>query len=634
METLLPNKPDHLPPELLQQILECLVPQPPEAGETKPVAYDQMVEGEPWYDFIQNRRSLASFALASRACNNMVTPLLYRHVAIYDEISLVLFFRTLIEHPEYGEWTRFLSYHMTLTDAAVIREIRRAMSTYLPNMNPASEPRHLMHAIKSALLGMETSLPRLQLRHGHFDEVPQALVNFTLMLCGRLDTLLLQVPICDEQLDYDALFSRMEAAKTHFQEYEPDRRLFSSIRTLLMQGDPELVRHLMHEKCDCEIPEIWGSQPRTYHKLLQCLPNLNSLEVTADDGVWNHPLDDSGFWGNEQTTPYLAGIRQVYLHASSSCPGNLYLLMKNAPDLETLYVDSRPDELYVPGPGLDFEHGDPQSFDVALKKFGKKLRELDVSFYDVTGNEGLIGPRGRLTQLASMKRLEKLCVQLGALYGAPAAAAELQMLDLLPPNLVELTLDDWWWAYAKKAKKMAKKWDDQQKIAHYKANAAYRTMAVKMLMLMAETVRTKMPKLQKVMLLCKIPWTWMLPGSEMTAESHFEGVTSAFESNGVKFLVECDEHWQPELETWDNRNGGGPGLRATTCVRPTPMDMDGGHYEHFTNPFDAVVGLNNLLNLASTTLDGAYMGPPMDPPVGGDDFFMDDYYAHDPFDFE
>ncbi|KAK3983975.1 hypothetical protein QBC44DRAFT_337804 [Cladorrhinum sp. PSN332] len=578
------SQPKSLPSELFQQILECLLPQPPEVGETKPVAYDQMVEGEPWYEFTRGRRALVNFALTSRTCNNMATPLLYRTVAIYDETSLVLFFRTLIEHPDYGEWTRFLSYHMTLTSDVAIRETRRAMSTYLPNFKPASEPRFLMHAIRGALYGMETSFQNLRHKFGHFDEVPQALVNFTLMLCDKLDTLLLQVPICDDQTDYVALVSRMEAARKHFAEYDPERNLFSSIQTLLMQGDPELVRHLMHEKCDCEIPEIWGAQPRSYYKLFQCLPSVKTLEVTADDGAWNHPLDDST-WVFESPRPYLTGIRQVFLHSSSSCPGNLYLLMKNAPDLVSLYVDSRPDENYFPGPGMDFEHGDPQSFDVALKKFSKNLRELDVSFYDVTGNEGLIGPRGRLTQLAEMDKLEKLCVQLGALYGAPAAAAELLLLDLLPPNLVELTLDDWWWAYAKKAKKMAKKWDDQQKIAHYQANAAYRTMAVKMLMLMAQSVRSRLPKLQKVMLLCKIPWTWMLPDSGIPADSHFEDVTSVFKINGVEFVVECDEHWQPDLETWNQKEVGGPGLRAMTCMRPTAMDVDGGYHNHF-NHFD------------------------------------------------
>ncbi|KAK4160664.1 hypothetical protein QBC43DRAFT_325027 [Cladorrhinum sp. PSN259] len=577
-----PNmKPESLPPELFQQIMECLLPQPPEIGETKPVAYDQMVEGEPWYDFTRCRRALVNFSLVSRTCNNMVTPLLYRTVAIYDETSLVLFFRTLIEHPAYGEWTRFLSYHMTLTSEIVIRETRRAIATYLPDFKPASEPRFLMHAIRGALYGMQACFPNLHTKYGHFDEVPQALVNFTIMLCGKLDTLLLQVPICDDQADYVALISRMESARKHFGEYDPERNLFSSIQTLLMQGDPELVHHLMHEKCDCEIPEIWGAQPRSYYKLLRCLPNLKTLEVTADDGVWNHPLDDSG-WVFEATKPYLTGIRQVFLHSSSSCPGNLYLLMKNAPDLETLYVDSRPDEDYYPGPGLDFDHGDPQSFDVALKKFGKKLRELDVSFYDVTGNEGLIGPRGRLTQLAEMVKLEKLCIQLGTLYGAPAAAAELLLLDLLPPNLVELTLDDWWWAYAKKARKMAKKWDDQQKISHYQANTAYRAMAVKMLMLMAQSFRSRMPRLRKVMLLCKIPWTWILPDSDVTADSHFEAVTSIFQHNGVDFVIECDRTWQPELETWSKKDAGGMGLSLTTCMRPVIGAMDRGHF----SPFD------------------------------------------------
>lgn len=569
----MPNRqPASLPPELFQQILECLLPQPPEIGETKPVGYDQMVEGEPWYDFTRCRRALVNFSLASRACNNMATPLLYRTVAIYDELSLVLFFRTLIEHPDYGGWTRFLSYHMTLTSEIVIREVRRAISTYLPDFKPASEPRFLMRAIRAALYTMQSFIPVLSARIGEFDEVPQALVTFTLMLLNKLDTLFLQVPICDDQADYVALISRMQNAR-HFGEYDPERNLFSSIQTLQLQGDPELVRHLMHEKCDCEIPEIWGAQPRSYFKLFQCLPSLSTLDVTADDGVWNHPQEDNVYYLSfEPATPYLAGIRHVSLHSSASCPGNLYLLLKNAPDLETLYVDSRSDEEYYPGPGMDFEHGDPQSFDVALKKFGKKLRELDVSFYDVTGNEGLIGPRGRLTQLAEMDKLEKLCIQLGTLYGAPAAAAELLLLDLLPPDLVELTLDDWWWAYAKKAKKMAKKWDAEQKIVHYQANAAYRGMAIKMLMLMAQSVRSRMPRLQKVMLLCKIPWTWILPDSEVGADSHFEEVTGIFKSNGVDFVVECDETWQPELETWDKKNSRGMGLSLTTCMRPTFLD--------------------------------------------------------------
>jgi hypothetical protein len=535
-----------MPLEILALILECLVPQPPEIGETRPVAYNQLMVDEPWFDFTRCRRGLHSVCRVSRHLSQLARPLLYRVIAMCDETTMLLLFRTLCENPQYGLSTRYLSCHMTLTHEDVIRETRRAVTKYLDTFKLPTGMDTISTTVRQFMVMMRASLPHMLLNEGDLDHIPQAFLCFVLIYLPKLETHLLQVPICDDQEEYDILCVQVGNLKDIFIN-EPDVAPFQNIHTLLLQGDPELLGHFEHEDCDCDVPEVWGSQPRRYKSLFTNFPKLTTLEISSDDGIWSHDFDQplSYLEGGNPLPPFLANIRHIYLHNSGACPRDLHHLLCNAPQLETLYMAPRPD-------GLDraieldptTDDADPEALDIALASHAKHLRNLDVSWEDLTDLEPLVGPEGRLTTLSQMTSLHKLCIQMATLYGSPAAVAQTPLVDLLPPNLVELALEDWWWPNAELLDFLPE-WSVAEKVGHYQAQHQYRVSALETLNQFARDVRTRLRGLRKVVLLCKIPWTWVMEGG-VEIEFHFEGVKRGFLEQGVQFEVRCDEVLEEE----------------------------------------------------------------------------------------
>ncbi|KAK3680648.1 hypothetical protein B0T22DRAFT_472519 [Podospora appendiculata] len=539
-----------LPPEIVDLILDFAIPQPPEIGETKPVSYNQLIPNEPWFDFTRSRHGLWGLCLGSRAFSALAYPRLYSVMALLDEESMFLYFRTLAERPHYGTWTRYLSCHLTLTSEPVIRDTRRAVGRKLRTFRPASEPAVLMSAIRKALDIMAISLPHMSTVAGDFDYVPQVILAFILAFTPHLDTLLLQVPINEDYLDYSALFDKLHLIAgprrhqhPHFatSPYQPPSpHPFNNLTTLLLQGDPELLEQYENsEDREFELPEIWGVQARCYLPLYECFPNLSTLEISTDDGVWSNLLDEEDLFLSSDSShnhPYLNQIRHLYLHNSVTCPRNLHYVLRNAPRLQTLYMTPLRDRTYYRGPKEDSPDAHPEALDVALASHAPHLRHLDVAWFEVSGHEGMIGADGRLASLPRMHRLEKLCIQLAVLYGCSPATMETPLVELLPPNLVELALEDYWWWNLEDYDAMGE-WTPRQKLAHYRGSKEYRNTALRMLAGLAESVGQRMPALKRVMLLCRIPWTWMIEdGVEL--DSHFDEVRTAFEAQGVEFLVD------------------------------------------------------------------------------------------------
>ncbi|KAL2156640.1 hypothetical protein VTH82DRAFT_1385 [Thermothelomyces myriococcoides] len=529
-----------MPPEIVDVILEFLIPQPPEIGETRPVAYSQLVDEEPWYDFTRCRRGLRSLCLASRRLAEMARPFLYRNVSILDEVALILFFRTLCNKPHYGLWTRYVSCHLTLTENSVIREVRELLPKYLPTFDPVPGTGVQTRLARNYLETLNESFPCKPFCWGDFDHVPQALLCHILLFLIKVETVLLQVPISDDQPEYDVFCRQIKDVLDLFHD-EPEATPFRNIHTLLLQGDPELAAQVEDDDCECDMPDTWGAQPRRYSSLFASFPNLTTLEVSSDDGVWCLGPEEFSFFPMDDRPPpppFMPNIRHIYLHNSVAYPGDLHHLLRNAPQLETLYMTPRGDgalkEMIDDGSG---EH--PESLNIALANHAKNLRNLDVSWEDIWGFECLVGPDGRLPSIADMTSLRTLCVQLALLYGNPSAVLETPLVDLLPPNLVELTLEDWWWSNLEQLQSLPE-WDNQKKVQHYQSQRIYRTTAIQTLTEFARDVRTRMRDLKKVTLLVKIPWTWVLEGA-VSLDFHFEFVKSVFDAQGIEFSVRCDE---------------------------------------------------------------------------------------------
>ncbi|KAL2270542.1 hypothetical protein VTJ83DRAFT_2726 [Remersonia thermophila] len=540
-----------MPPEIINLILEYLVPQPPEIGETRPVAYHQLMEEEPWFDFTRCRRGLRSMCLASRRLSQLAFPLLYRVVALWDEASVLLFLRTLTDKPEYGPWTRYLSCHLTLSELLVIRSFRDLLPRYLDTFRATLGGGVLATAALKFIHVLRAAIPSMVATEGDFDHVPQMLLSFILMLVAKVETILLQVPISDDQQEYEVLCTQLRCLNLLDLEALP----LQHVHTLMLQGDPELLEQIENDECECDVPEVWGSQPRKYASLFASCPRLTTLEVSSDDGVWTSAYDEdrlfpggpgdggSGGGGDDDkgpAPPFLGNIKHIYLHNSVAYPGDLHHLLLNAPMLETLYMSPRDDADFreaLEDNNPEIAH--PEALDIALASHAKHLRNLDVSWQDISGFESLVGPDGRLTSLATMPTLEVLCVQMGLLYGQPAAVLEMPLVELLPPNLIELVLEDWWFSNVVLLSELPT-WTSAQKVRYYQSSHSYRVNALRTLVRFARDVRSRLLKLKKVALVCKIPWTWVLEGA-VDIEFHFEEVKRLFLEQGVEFSVRSDE---------------------------------------------------------------------------------------------
>ncbi|KAK1765609.1 hypothetical protein QBC33DRAFT_543347 [Phialemonium atrogriseum] len=393
---------------------------------------------------------------------------------------------------------------MTLTRDSVVRETRRCFGRLLRTFDTLAPGLSSGSPIGRALSIMVLALPVLSTHAGDFDGVPQVLLFFVLTLLKRLETLMLQLPICDDHPEYTVLFEKL--AKSQESEGGSEDELpFQNIKTLLLQGDPELLEHFESDDCSCEVPEVWGCQARDYWPVYDAFPNLNR-------------------------------IQHLYLHNSIACPRNLNQVLKNAPSLRTLYMTPRREDDFDHGPGGDLTHAHPEALDVALLERPKKLRHLDVAWFDCRGYESLIGPEGRLSAIAELVHLEKLCIQLCVLYGNSPANLLTPLVDLLPPSLVELALEEWWWDDVDTYDDM-EDWIATEKVVHYQGKQEYRAKAVGILEKFALACPGRLPKLRKVSFLTKIPWTWTLEGY-VTMQSHFDGVKGLLEGHGVEFLVD------------------------------------------------------------------------------------------------
>ncbi|KAH6624103.1 hypothetical protein B0J18DRAFT_444368 [Chaetomium sp. MPI-SDFR-AT-0129] len=541
-----------MPPEIISSIFECLIPQPPEIGETKPVSYNQMIADEPWFNFTRCHRGLRSLCLVSRRLSQTAFPLLYRTVAVWDEKSMLLFFRTLCNNPSYGTWTRYFSCHLTLTSNAVIREFRDLIPRYLTTFSAAEGVEPMVMATGRLLVLLHGSVRDLVAGRGG-ERLPQIFLTFILAYLSKVETVLIQVPVSDDQEEYQVLCEQI-AGISHYDAMAPESesspRPFHSIRTLAIQGDPELLAEFEKEDCECEHDhsDVWGAQPRKYASLFASLPNLTTLEVSSDDGVWSMMPDDETWPLMPDGTnpdpfnfdkPFLPNLRHVFLHDSIAYPGDLHYLLLQAPKLETLYMAPRGDyalKASVDDNGLA-EH--PDSLNNGLINHGKNLRTLDVSWEDISGFVSLVGPDGRLNALPQLPSLRSLCIQLAMLYGTPQAVLETPLVDLLPPNLTELTLIDWWWHHVELIDTIPD-WKVEDKVRYYQSQHHYRVQALRTLTEFAREVVARLPQLKKVVFLVQIPWTWILEGA-VPLEFHFEVLKGVFQEEGIAFFVESDE---------------------------------------------------------------------------------------------
>lgn len=490
---------DITPPEIIALILDGLLAPPPELGETCSVTYNELTPDMPWFDFIRSRRGLYSMCLVSHRLSLLARPLLYRVVPLRNGEEMLLFFHTLLGNPQFGHFTRNVACHITLTAPSVIENFQHLLNKILGDvltttavhmvnddlLRPASDTSVLTTAalhmlsmlrnflsdqmrVRRILEKLSPFLPR-QCVLGNFKYVPQVVFCYVLMHLTMVDTVLLQIP-CGDERKYTILCTEIETIECMFQ-----KERFQHIHTLLLQGDPNIP-------ATSDIDE-WGCQPHHYTQLFASFPNLTTLRVSSDLGVWDHA-----------TLP--PNLRHVYLYDSGASPGDLGNLLRNAPQLETLSM--------TPNCGTCYIYHDAPDFGIQLTNH-TNLWHLNVRWKSLDSD--------RPTSLAEMQSLRFLHIQMFMLYGAKPLALETPLIDLLPPNLVQLTVDEW-------------------------EPASSKPHAMNILTQFARDVRKRLHGLKKVVLRCEIPCIWEQEGD----------VKTMFLDQGVDFSVELDKF--SRVEEW------------------------------------------------------------------------------------
>ncbi len=355
-EAALQPRLDRLPTEVIGQILEHLVPEQPEPGETSPVEYDKMIEEEPWFDRTRRRAGLRSCCLVSRRVSAVALPLLYRTIFVVRDESLVQLVGTFLRQPHYGEWPRSLSVHLTLTDETVCRNAWRAAGALIRTMD-ADE----LGASERPAVRMLAGLRDRRLSDDALLCVPQALLFATLTFMSRLDSLLLQVPLtldqdqsqytalCDAFTDTSArssganIASNVAAGSTArprsaiglFQLGQP----CPSLTKLLLQADPDCLKRVEDEAVLAHggILDVYGCAAGSYWPIMAACLRLDTVELFMDDGNWlaaRHPRR----YRYPAADARLDNIRRLYLHDTFATPQQVSDALRRFPRLEVLYV--------------------------------------------------------------------------------------------------------------------------------------------------------------------------------------------------------------------------------------------------------------------------------------------------------
>ncbi|TPX07728.1 uncharacterized protein E0L32_010624 [Thyridium curvatum] len=523
---------DHLPPELLSQIFECLVPNEPDSGETRPVAYGQLNPEESWFEVTRRQSGLRSSCLVSRQFYTLARRFLYRSISIIDEVAMVLLLRTLIEKPAYGQETRYFSCHLTLTESSTIREIRKYAKEIFRTMD-----QQLLLGQTHPLLKYLTTLHNRKMTMDEYDEIPQMILLCILVLIPKIDKMLLQIPLHEDDAEYRALLTHFHAVTLMNTEGREKWRGHAvpcqHLTKLVLQGDPEEMSDAEQAaKEDGEAVGVDGSRAGTYWPLLTACPAVTSVEVTIGNGDWPESSwfdQDKPLWAS---LPHeLRNIKHLDLVDSFAAPRDVAVALSCFPQLESLYFEPKWSPENV---GWEDED-DVITLDSALEKHGRSLRRLDLAWYDCSDCLISISEETILSSLPKLTNLEILYVQLALLFTEGRSYKDREVIldfsNLFPPSLVILVLEEWWWndsMYWFPSGNLQEEHVRPEKHLQYCASLEYS------LITFASICPNQLPSLKVVNFLVRLSRPWIGGGPE-TMEQRLANVKSAFAKNGIEF---------------------------------------------------------------------------------------------------
>lgn len=463
---------DSLPVEILDLIFGHFAPELPAYSSATPRLHDNDRRHNPnkWEGkFFNHVSMLRDLRLVSSRICAAVTPMLLRSVILCSRKQFVLFLRFLLESPHNGVHVRNLAVFVTLNNEYVgerlVKRISKALSsgTFKKKRGGDAGQTEAIDNFMREFKTMESSR-RNQKGEGRWyaAEVAELALFCMLREVPLLHRLALQVPlradtprwtIAEDGVRHsrplwDILNAHLGGKIADSGTMSSDHpRVGSSIKELQLRPDPNehVYREIEHRQHETR---LWGSTDilnyrlSQHRHLLEAFPSLHSLKLASCGEVSLVGSEKDGYAHNR--------IENLSLHNTSEGPRAIANLLapERTPHLRSLYVRQRPKQRF--GEELLKERelekeGKDLNLCKAIALRADSLRELHLIFDYTFEYEYFVGPGQRLSCLPSLWRLEKLTIQLQLLFGNPHRLySEPDLVEYLPPNLVELTIrDDW-----------------------------------------------------------------------------------------------------------------------------------------------------------------------------------------------
>lgn len=402
----------NLPTELLQQIIGNFSIPTLRLGTTRPDSED----------FKANRAALRNLCLASGLIQGIAQPLLYQTVIIYNDTpnSLHRLIRSLILRPDLRPLVKYVAFTPFVKEADCRSDMARDYLVGALELvrDIAGRDGGFLHAA-----GLSEEIEAI--KHAHSCDmdssaasVPNGMFASLLCLTPEVHTVLLEVVPGIHRSSITETFGSVFGARVLDGS---DARLLPKLTTLQLQAHPQTngnIRRLENVTIiDCVV--------------LLRRPTLLRLETYQADGEqW--PCAYPG------GADYLSNIREMHLTTSMSI-WKLQNVIERAVNLKKLtllpdcYTSALEDEAFT-----------DQCVDAAVASRAGTLEELRFQTFAIGGVQS-ISNEGRFQRLPELTKLGVLEIETAALFRSQSLLHELDLHELLPPNLTELRLRTSWY---------------------------------------------------------------------------------------------------------------------------------------------------------------------------------------------
>ncbi|KAK3988573.1 hypothetical protein QBC44DRAFT_98410 [Cladorrhinum sp. PSN332] len=356
-------------------------------------------------------KTLSRLCLTSKRLCTISQELLYQRVVVHDSKCLLLFWRTMKQNPDLGNFIKELAIWVALSHPGIAKRMARVAAHTLP-LTQHPHDRVLYEELKDCLR----------------DELPARAVSEILRRAPHLVKLSLEVPAAsDDNSPYSALV-RCWGTKEEDGLSGPSKEL----ETLELCHHPSPFRS--YER------QLYNSfDPLDYWQLLN-IPSLSRL------CFWKDFLGISGNW-DPNSHSQLTNILELRFDSASCGPKDISELIKLLPRLQVLSVEQLSSVVSGPSPWLE-----PAAslLNIALHSRAETLRHLhlDVRLKHLVGyakDRSLLPElRNGLSSFPQLYQLKVLKVQvvllLGLNYPVDIQSDMINLEEKLPASLVELEL--------------------------------------------------------------------------------------------------------------------------------------------------------------------------------------------------